>query len=330
MAAIACGSTPLGSSRCPAAKTGFTWATSTGASSPRRLPSSAIQVITGSSLTKTPSNSNHVLFSKTSVTAITGSQVRSVFGRFSPGSIRAAWGCGMHSAARVASMVAGTQTTGLDREFLDVGFGFDFAQPLREVLDHRSKTTRCCVTHRSGANTTHGAFVVNVERVRPWTHDSLFDHGLDDGDEVRVASSEITRAVIHYTTVERGPSVPQPSRCHATADGTSSIHHLDFRARLLRRYSRRNTRQACADDKEIGGGHESRGSNRGIAVVEQCIDAFDLVLLAYRISGSSKSNKATQESLIRLMVPRHRTMAFPAVAAKRVQSAVITHTRERV
>ena len=100
MAATAIGTTVAGSPRWRADSTGSTCATRTGAPSPRLLPSSAIHVMTGSPLTKTPSMSIHDDRSKTQVTASTGSHVVGSSGRTSQ--MRRACGAGMHRAAAAA------------------------------------------------------------------------------------------------------------------------------------------------------------------------------------------------------------------------------------
>ena len=71
-------------------------------------------------------------------------------------------------------------------------------------------------------------------------------------------------------------------------------------------------------------------ADRRIAVVEERVDAFDFLGLTDCCGGSTKRNQTSQETLIALMAPGHRSVSLPTITAKRVQPAVIPHACECV
>jgi simple sugar transport system ATP-binding protein len=84
----------------------------------------------------------------------------------------------------------------------------------------------------------------------------------------------------------------------------------------------RHLTQALADLHPDRSGREG-----GVAVAQQGGAALLLVQLADRLGGAGQHGQAAQEAAVGLVRPRHRAVALPAVAAQRVQPAVVAGPR---
>ena len=134
---------------------------------------------------------------------------------------------------------------------------------------------------------------------------------LDDTptDEVKADQKEFFGLLYHLLVdADRGPAPADPDRGPRRRPGPRAAQPPD-------RPCRRCARQAPSE--------RSSAARVGAGVAQELRAALPLVGLADRAGGQGEQGQAAQEAAVGLVLPRHRAVALPAVAAQQVEAAVV-------